>query len=126
MRMEVVSMTEVFLQIDSYAEDGCMIVVESASPLVKKGKFELFVRDIASTIKKKRGIAIFRVESGIHTPQEIENLRHMIHGCISFRREGTKTLLQAEGIPGIKSGSWIEYQVRNTEITLGSFALERI
>lgn len=126
MRMEVVSMTEVFLQIDSYAEDGCMIVVESASPLVKKGKFELFVRDIASAIKKKRGIAIFRVESGIHTPQEIENLRHMIHGCISFRREGTKTLLQVEGIPGIKSGSWIEYQVRNTEITLGSFALERI
>jgi KaiC/GvpD/RAD55 family RecA-like ATPase len=126
MRLEIVSMTEIFLQVDSRASDGCIVVVDSASPLIARGKFEVFVRDVASCVKKRKGTAMFRIESGKHAEQELENLKHMIHACVSFKKDGTKTLLQVEGIPDAKSSNWIEYQVKDGDIVLGSFAIERI
>jgi KaiC/GvpD/RAD55 family RecA-like ATPase len=126
MRLEVTSMTEIFLQVDSRASSGGMIIVDSASPLIARGKFEVFVRDIASCVKKIKGVAIFRIEAGMHQDQDIENLKNIIHACISFKKDGTKTLLMVEGISGAKTGNWIEYQIKDGNIILGSFALERI
>lgn len=126
MRLEVTSMTEIFLQVDSRVSSGGVIIVDSASPLIARGKFEVFVRDIASCVKKIKGVAIFRIEAGMHTDQEIENLKNTIHACISFKKDGTKTLLMVEGIPDAKIGNWIEYQIKDGNIILGSFALERI
>jgi len=126
LRLEVTSMTEIFLQVDSRTSSGGLVVVDSSSPLISKGKFEVFVRDVASCIKKTKGVAIFRLEASMHPDQEIENLKNIIHGCISFKKDGAKTLLMAEGVPGAKSGNWIEYRIKDGNIAIGSFSLERI
>ena len=85
-----------------------------------------FVQGVAGRIRQSRGIAVYAVERGMHTEQQLESIQHQMTGAVLFKTDKQKTLLSVQGVGDAQTRDWIDYRHTNKAIMIGAFSLERI
>ena len=85
-----------------------------------------FVQGVAGRIKQARGVAVYAIERGMHTEQQLESIQHQMTGAVMFKTDKQKTLLSVQGITDAQTRDWVEYRHTNKAIMIGAFSLERI
>jgi len=85
-----------------------------------------FVQELAGKVRQARGVAVYAVERGMHTEQQLESLQHQMTGGLLFKTDKQKTLVSVQGITDTLTRDWIEYKYSNKAIMIGAFSLERI
>jgi KaiC/GvpD/RAD55 family RecA-like ATPase len=106
-----------------------LLVVASLSSLLQKsgvGPVQEWLRKLLALVRERDGNGLVSMERGTHTDQEYEAIVSVLHGVLSMKKEGTKTLLQLEGLEKQASKEWVEYTVEGKAFKLGAFSLERI
>ncbi len=106
-----------------------LLVVNSLSPLVQKhgvGPVQEFMRKLSAMVRERDGNGLISIERGTHTEQEYEAIVSVLHAVLSMKKEGTKTMLQVEGLEKAQSKEWVEYTIEGRILKLGAFSLERI
>ncbi len=85
-----------------------------------------FVQGIAGKIRQARGVAVYAIERGMHTEQQLESIQHQMTGAVMFKTEKQKTMLSVQGVTDAQTRDWVEYRHSNKAIMMGAFSLERI
>ncbi|MEW5936395.1 MAG: ATPase domain-containing protein [Candidatus Thermoplasmatota archaeon] len=76
--------------------------------------------------KRERSVAMYAIEKGMHTEQDIQMIGSIMDGSIEFKTEQLKTYLCVKGIGNVQSRAWVEYTYSKQGIIMGSFTLEHI
>jgi hypothetical protein len=106
-----------------------LLVVASVSSLLQKygvGPVQEWLRKLLALVREREGNGLVAIERGTHSDQEYEAVVSVLHGVLSMKKDGTKTLLQLEGLEKQASREWVDYTVDGKTIKLGAFSLERI
>jgi len=106
-----------------------LLVVASVSALLQKhgvGPVQEWLRKLLAIVREREGNGLVAIERGTHSDQEYEAVVSVLHGVLSMKKDGTKTLLQLEGLEKQASREWVDYTVDGKTIKLGAFSLERI
>jgi len=85
-----------------------------------------FIQAITRSVKDLGSSAIFAIEKGMHTEQQIETIQHLTDGAIMIKLEKQKTYLSVLGIGEVQSRDWIEFKHTSAGLMIGAFSLERI
>jgi len=85
-----------------------------------------FVQGIAGRVKAANAVAVYAVERGMHTEQQLEAIQHHMTGALQFKTEKQKTLLSVQGVGDAQTRAWVEYRHTNKALMIGAFSLERI
>lgn len=85
-----------------------------------------FVQGVAGKIRQARGVAVYAIERGMHTEQQLESIQHQMTGAVMFKTDKQKTMLSVQGVTDAQTRDWIEYRHTNKGIMMGAFSLERI
>ncbi len=76
--------------------------------------------------KRDNAVALYTLEKGMHTDQDISMLGHIMNGEIKFKVDQLKNYLKVEGLGDVQTRDWIEYSHSKSGITMGSFSLDTI
>jgi len=85
-----------------------------------------FVQGLAGRIRQARGVAVYAIERGMHTEQQLESIQHQMTGAVMFKTDKQKTMLSVQGVTDAQTRDWVEYRHTNKAIMMGAFSLERI
>jgi len=85
-----------------------------------------FVQEMSSRVRQARSVAVYAVERGMHTDQQLGSLQAQMTGAIHFKTEKQKTLLSVEGVCDAQTRTWVDYRHTNKALMIGAFSLERI
>ncbi len=85
-----------------------------------------FVQRLVNRMRKTNSVAIYAIERGMHSDQQIEAVEHQMDGAIHFRVDGQKNQLAVAGICDVQTRDWVDYKYTNRALMIGSFMLERI
>jgi len=85
-----------------------------------------FVQELTSRVRQSQAIAVYAVERGMHTEQQLNSIQHQMTGAIQFKTEKQKTLLSVEGVCDTQTRGWVDYKHTNKAVMIGAFSLERI
>ena len=85
-----------------------------------------FVQNIAGRIRQARAVAVYAVERGMHTEQQLESIQHQMTGALMFKTEKQKTMLCVQGVTDAQTRDWVDYRHTNKALMVGAFSLERI
>jgi len=85
-----------------------------------------FVQALTSKVRQERAVAVYAVERGMHTEQQLESIQHQMTGAVQFKTEKQKTLLSVQGVGDVQTREWVEYRHTNKALIIGAFSLERI
>ncbi len=85
-----------------------------------------FVQRMVNRMRKTSSVAVYAIERGMHSDQQIEAVEHQMDGAIHFKVEGQKNQLCVEGICDVQTRDWVDYKYTNRALMIGSFMLERI
>ncbi len=84
------------------------------------------LQPFAGRRKKDNAIALYTLEKGMHSEQDISMLGHMMNGEIQFKVEQLKNYLRVEGLGDVQTRDWVEYTSSKSGINMGSFSLDTI
>lgn len=85
-----------------------------------------FVQKFVNRLRQTKAVALYAVERGMHSDQQIEALEHQVDGAIHFKVDRQKNLLMVQGLGEVQTRDWVEYKFTNRSLMIGSFMLERI
>ncbi|MEM4292649.1 MAG: ATPase domain-containing protein [Thermoplasmata archaeon] len=85
-----------------------------------------FLQPFCGKRKRDRAVALYTIETGMHSESDIQMLGHMMDGSIEFKLEQLKTYLSVKGICDVQSRAWIQYNFSKNKISIGSFSLDHI
>jgi KaiC/GvpD/RAD55 family RecA-like ATPase len=85
-----------------------------------------FLQAFAGRRKRHRCVALYMIEKGMHTDQEIQMIGSMMEGMLDFKVEQLKSLLSVKGIGDVQSRAWIKYTYSKHGVSIGSFSLDHI
>ncbi|MGB9636118.1 MAG: DUF7504 family protein [Thermoplasmata archaeon] len=85
-----------------------------------------FLQPFCGKRKRDRAVALYTIETGMHSESDIQMLGHMMDGSIEFKIEQLKTYLSVKGICDVQSRAWIQYNFSKNKISIGSFSLDHI
>ncbi|MFQ6107484.1 MAG: ATPase domain-containing protein [Thermoplasmata archaeon] len=85
-----------------------------------------FLQAFAGRRKRHRAVALYMIEKGMHTDQEIQMIGSMMDGMLDFKVEQLKSFLSAKGIGDVQSRAWIKYTYSKHGVSIGSFSLDHI
>ena len=85
-----------------------------------------FLQPFCGKRKRDRAVALYTIETGMHSESDIQMLGHMMDGSIEFKLEQLKTFLSVKGICDVQSRAWIQYNFSKNKISIGSFSLDHI
>jgi KaiC/GvpD/RAD55 family RecA-like ATPase len=85
-----------------------------------------FVQELSSKVRQARSVAVYAVERGMHTDQQLGSIQSQMTGAIHFKTEKQKTLLSVEGVCDTQTRNWVDYRYTNKALMIGAFSLERI
>jgi KaiC/GvpD/RAD55 family RecA-like ATPase len=85
-----------------------------------------FLQAFAGRRKRHRAVALYMIEKGMHTDQEIQMIGSMMEGMLDFKVEQLKSLLSVKGIGDVQSRAWIKYTYSKHGVSIGSFSLDHI
>jgi KaiC/GvpD/RAD55 family RecA-like ATPase len=85
-----------------------------------------FVQKLINRLRQAKCVAIYAVERGMHSDQQIEAVEHQADGAIHFKVDRQKNMLLVQGLGEVQTRDWVEYKFSNRGLMIGSFMLERI
>ncbi|MCJ2512522.1 MAG: recombinase RecA, partial [Candidatus Thermoplasmatota archaeon] len=85
-----------------------------------------FLQAFAGRRKRDKSVAVYIIEKGMHTDQEIQMIGSMMEGMLDFKVEQLKSLLSVKGIGDVQSRAWIKYTYSKHGVNIGSFSLDHI
>ena len=85
-----------------------------------------FVQQLVNRLRQTKAVAMYALERGMHTDQQVESLEHLMDGAIYFKSEKQKTTIQIVGLSEVQTREWVPYKHSNKALSLGAFQLERI
>ncbi len=85
-----------------------------------------FVQELSSKVRQARSVAVYALERGMHTDQQLGSIQMQMTGAVHFKTEKLKTLLSVEGICDAQTRNWVDYKHTNKALMIGAFSLERI
>ncbi len=85
-----------------------------------------FLQVFTTWRKRDNAVALYLLEKGLHSENEIEMVGKSMNGMVEFKTEGHKTFLTVKGITDAQSRGWIEVDATKSMIRLGSFSLGHI
>ncbi|MCJ2556402.1 MAG: hypothetical protein LN415_04760 [Candidatus Thermoplasmatota archaeon] len=85
-----------------------------------------FLQAFAGRRKRHKAVALYIIEKGMHTDQEIQMIGSMMEGMLDFKVEQLKSLLSVKGIGDVQSRAWIKYTYSKHGVNIGSFSLDHI
>jgi KaiC/GvpD/RAD55 family RecA-like ATPase len=113
----------------SPARGKFVLVIASLSTLLQThgvGPTQEWLRKLLALIRERDGNGLISIERGSHSEQEYEAIVSVLHGVLSLKKDGLKTMLQVEGLERAQSRDWVEYTVEGRTLKVGAFSLERI
>lgn len=84
------------------------------------------LQPFAGRRKKDKAVALYTLEKGMHSEQDISMLGHMMDGEVEFKFQQLQTYLRVEGLGDVQTRQWVKYQHSKSGITMGSFSLDTI
>ncbi len=84
------------------------------------------LQPFAGRRKKDKAVALYTLEKGMHSEQDISMLGHMMDGDVEFKFQQLQTYLRIEGLGDVQTRQWVKYQHSKSGITMGSFSLDTI
>ena len=85
-----------------------------------------FLQPLVGKRKKDKAVAMYSIEKGMHSEQDIQMVGSLMDGALDFKIEQLKTFLCVKGIGDVQSRAWIEYTSSTKGIEIGSFSLDHI
>ncbi|MDQ1371909.1 MAG: ATPase protein [Candidatus Thermoplasmatota archaeon] len=85
-----------------------------------------FVQELSSKVRQAHSVAVYAVERGMHTDQQLGSIQAQMTGAVHFKTEKQKTLLSVEGVCDAQTRNWVDYRHTNKSLMIGAFSLERI
>ena len=85
-----------------------------------------FLQPYTTLRKRDKAVALYLLEKGLHSENEIQMVGYLMDGMIEFKMEAHKTYLAIHGITEVQSRNWIEVTATKSGLTLGSFTLGHI
>ncbi len=85
-----------------------------------------FTQKFINRLRQAKVVAVYAVERGMHSDQQIEALEHQVDGAIHFKVDRQKNFLMVQGLGEVQTRDWVEYKFTNRNLMIGSFMLERI
>ncbi len=76
--------------------------------------------------KRDKAVALYTLEKGMHSEQDISMLGHMMDGEVEFKYQQLQTYLKVEGLGDVQTRDWVKYTASKSGITMGSFSLDTI
>ncbi len=102
---------------------------ESVSTIIAYLNTETTFRSLqpfAGRRKRDNAVALYTLEKGMHSEQDISMLGHMMDGEIEFKSDQLKTYLRVSGLGDVQTRDWIQYTSSKSGISMGSFSLDTI
>ncbi len=84
------------------------------------------LQPFAGRRKKDKAVALYILEKGMHSEQDISMLGHMMDGDVEFKFQQLQTYLRVAGLGDVQTRQWVKYQHSKSGITMGSFSLDTI
>ncbi len=84
------------------------------------------LQPFAGRRKRDKAVAMYTLEKGMHSQQDISMLGHMMDGEIEFKFQQLKTFLRVGGLGDVQTRDWVRYTSSKSGITMGSFSLDTI
>ena len=114
---------------DTVREKGYRLLFRSVSSLSAnfdiKNIFAL-LRPLVARIRKDRSVAIYSIERGIVSEQDLQIIGTTMDGVIEFSTDGRNNFLSVQGICETQTKDKIQYTVGKNALNIGSFTLGRI
>ncbi|MFQ6127318.1 MAG: ATPase domain-containing protein [Thermoplasmata archaeon] len=85
-----------------------------------------FLQAFAGRRKRHRAVALYMIEKGMHTDQEIQMIGSMMEGMFDFKVDQLKSFLSVKGVGDVQSRAWIKYTYSKHGVSIGSFSLDHI
>jgi KaiC/GvpD/RAD55 family RecA-like ATPase len=85
-----------------------------------------FIQAITRNVRDLDSSAVFALEKGMHSEQQVESIQHLMDGAIMIKLDKQKTYLSVMGIGEVQSRDWIEFKHTSAGLIIGAFSLERI
>jgi len=85
-----------------------------------------FVQRFVNRLRQGKCVAVFALERGMHTDQQVEALQQLMDGALHFKQDKSKTMMSVVGIGEVQTREWVPYKFTNKTLLIGSFQLERI
>ena len=85
-----------------------------------------FITAIARSIRDLASSAMFALERGMHTEQQIESIQHLMDGAFMIKLDKQKTYMSVLGIGEAQTRDWVEFKHTSAGLIIGAFSLERI
>ena len=84
------------------------------------------LQPFAGRRRRDHAVALYTLEKGMHSEQDISMLGHMMDGEIEFKFQQLQTYLRVEGLGDVQTRQWVKYSHSKSGITMGSFSLDTI
>jgi len=85
-----------------------------------------FVQRFVNRLRQGKCVAVFALERGMHTDQQVEALQQLMDGALHFKQDKSKTMMSVVGVGEVQTREWVPYKFTNKTLLIGSFQLERI
>ena len=85
------------------------VVFDSLSTLLMYSNPQMvgrFLQILIAKIRQAGGSVMFTLEEGMHKPEDMITIEHLMQAIIHLKKEQDKVLIKADGIPGL--GEWGE------------------
>ncbi len=84
------------------------------------------LQPFAGRRRRDQAVALYTLEKGMHSEQDISMLGHMMDGELEFKFQQLQTYLRVEGLGDVQTRQWVKYSHSKSGITMGSFSLDTI
>ncbi len=84
------------------------------------------LQPFAGRRRRDQAVALYTLEKGMHSEQDISMLGHMMDGQLEFKFQQLQTYLRVEGLGDVQTRQWVKYSHSKSGITMGSFSLDTI
>ena len=114
---------------DRVADKGYRLIFRSISSLSAnfdiKNIFAL-LRPFVARIRKDAAVAIYSIERGIMSEQDLQIISTIMDGVMEFSTDGRNNFLSVQGICETQTRDKIQYTAGKNALNIGSFTLGRI
>ncbi len=103
-----------------------MYGITSLMNLMEKVELIRFFQVFTTKRKSEQTISFYLLDNANVEDQDVQALAHLMDGLILFKKEGSKSYLQVQGLTDVESRDWIETEFTKTSFSLKSFTLSKI
>ena len=94
--------------------------------LIDKGELIKFFQIFTTKRKMEESISFYVLDNNSIDDPDVQAIAHLMDGLILFKKEGSKSFLQVQGLTDVESRDWIETEFTRTTFNLKSFTLSKI